>query len=192
MRRSWAARRTRKLSLPMWPFRFHLILRILGVQKRPPKRAKFLKRPPILPFPFPRKTGSPKRWPYLPNRRPKKAKKRARTSRRDPLHHPISLKNQWVFDVFKNKRKTFYGLHLQPSGSPETQKGRIWVPRRVPGGPNFRRHFFKNGSRTGVRKQTFSGLDRNRPQASKQAKSDRLHSLLPGHLALGGDYRGVD
>ena len=93
------------MSLSMWPFRFHLILTILGVQKRSPKRAKFLKRPPILPFPFPRKTGSPKRWPYLPNRRPKKAKKRARTSRRDPLHHPISLKNQWVFDVFKNKEE---------------------------------------------------------------------------------------
>ena len=171
MRRSWAARRTRKLSLSMWPFRFHLILRILGVQKRPPKRAKFLKRPPILPFPFPRKTGSPKRWPYLPNRRPKKAKKRARTSRRDPLHHPISLKNQWVFDVFKNKeeKRSMDSIFSQVAAQ-RPRKDEFGYPGGSQGGPISDDIFSKMGPGQASENRHFPDLTGTGPKHPNRQK----------------------
>ena len=67
---------------------------------------------------------------------------------------------------------------------------------RYPGGSQgvlmWEDTFSKMGPGQASENKHFSRLDRSRPQATIQAKSYPSHSLLPGHPALGGDYRGVE
>ena len=121
---------------------------------------------------FPTQNGIAQKVAQATNTRPKKTKKRAKTTRRDPLHHPISLKNQWVFDVFKKNKKEKRSMEsiFSQVAAQRPRNDKIWYPGGSQGVPIWKDTFSKMGPGQASENRHFPDLTGAGPKQPKWQK----------------------